>query len=219
MSITSSRCAGNGRPAERLVLGGSPAVCCDPSGKSAAASAAEDADGQHHTASFTSAEAVHDPQWMENLGNRFDADSGCGISSSGATHLCSTTSGSTAGVPRHEDDEVQDAARLCTASWRRLPAQPAAAGAILNAMSDGNPELDQWATLDKQGKPIVFGARWPTRYRPALAVPAEGGRAGARVVDGLRPPARHLARHLQRAAEYVQPVGCQGVRADVRRAV
>ena len=34
-----------------------------------------------------------------------------------------------------------------------------------NAVSDGNPEFDEWATLDRQGKPIVFSPRWPTRYQ------------------------------------------------------
>jgi len=34
-----------------------------------------------------------------------------------------------------------------------------------NAISDGNPEFDEWALLDREGKPIVFGAAWPTRYQ------------------------------------------------------
>ena len=34
-----------------------------------------------------------------------------------------------------------------------------------NAISDGNPEFDEWAMVDREGKPIVFGAAWPTRYQ------------------------------------------------------
>jgi len=34
-----------------------------------------------------------------------------------------------------------------------------------NAISDGNPEFDEWALLDRQGKPIVFSPNWPTRYQ------------------------------------------------------
>jgi hypothetical protein len=34
-----------------------------------------------------------------------------------------------------------------------------------NAISDGNPEFDAWATQDRQGKPIVFAPLWPTRYQ------------------------------------------------------
>jgi hypothetical protein len=34
-----------------------------------------------------------------------------------------------------------------------------------NAISDGNPEFDQWSLLDRQGKPIVFSPTWPTRYQ------------------------------------------------------
>jgi hypothetical protein len=34
-----------------------------------------------------------------------------------------------------------------------------------NAVSDGNPEYDAWATRDRQGKPIVFAPIWPTRYQ------------------------------------------------------
>ena len=34
-----------------------------------------------------------------------------------------------------------------------------------NAVSDGNPEFDEWSLLDRGGKPIVFSPRWPTRYQ------------------------------------------------------
>ena len=34
-----------------------------------------------------------------------------------------------------------------------------------NSISDGNPEFDEWSLLDRQGNPIVFGPRWPTRYQ------------------------------------------------------
>ena len=34
-----------------------------------------------------------------------------------------------------------------------------------NAISDGNPEFDEWSLLDRQGKPIVFSPGWPTRYQ------------------------------------------------------
>jgi hypothetical protein len=34
-----------------------------------------------------------------------------------------------------------------------------------NAISDGNPEFDEWSLLDRQGEPIAFSRRWPTRYQ------------------------------------------------------
>ncbi len=34
-----------------------------------------------------------------------------------------------------------------------------------NAISDGNPEFDQWAVRDRRGQYIVFGTEWPTRYQ------------------------------------------------------
>jgi hypothetical protein len=34
-----------------------------------------------------------------------------------------------------------------------------------NSVSDGNPEFDEWSLLDREGKPIVFSPRWPTRYQ------------------------------------------------------
>ena len=34
-----------------------------------------------------------------------------------------------------------------------------------NAVSDGNPEFDEWALRDRRGDPIVFSPNWPTRYQ------------------------------------------------------
>ena len=106
-------------------------------------------------------------EWMENLGNRFDADQWVkDFKECGATHLVfydkwidglvfhdtKTTNFKT------KRDFVGELAAACQRGGLPLVL-------YFNAVSDGNPEFDEWATLDKQGKPIVFGARWPTRYQ------------------------------------------------------
>ncbi len=106
-------------------------------------------------------------QWMENLGNRFDAEQWVeDFKEAGATHLVfydkwidglvfhdtKTTNFKT------KRDFVRELAAACQRGGLPLVL-------YFNAVSDGNPEFDEWATLDKQGKPIVFGARWPTRYQ------------------------------------------------------
>lgn len=106
-------------------------------------------------------------QWMENLGKGFDADQWVrDFQEAGATHLVfydkwidglvfhdtKTTKFKT------QRDFVRELAAACQRGGLPLVL-------YFNAVSDGNPEFDQWATLDKQGKPIVFGARWPTRYQ------------------------------------------------------
>lgn len=106
-------------------------------------------------------------QWMENLGNGFDADQWVrDFQQAGATHLVFYDKWID-GLVFHDTkttnfktrrDFVRELAAAC--QRHRLPLV-----LYFNAISDGNPEFDQWATLDKQGKPIVFGARWPTRYQ------------------------------------------------------
>jgi alpha-L-fucosidase-like protein/glycosyl hydrolase family 42 (putative beta-galactosidase) len=106
-------------------------------------------------------------EWMENLGNRFDADQWVkDFQDCGATHLVfydkwidglvfhdtKTTNFKT------KRDFVRELAAACQREGLPLVL-------YFNALSDGNPEFDEWATLDKQGKPIVFGAQWPTRYQ------------------------------------------------------
>lgn len=106
-------------------------------------------------------------QWMENLGNEFDADQWVkDFKETGATHLVfydkwidglvfhdtKTTNFKT------KRDFVRELAAAC--QRRELPLI-----FYFNAISDGNPEFDEWSTLDKQGKPIVFSPRWPTRYQ------------------------------------------------------
>jgi hypothetical protein len=106
-------------------------------------------------------------QWLENLGHRFDADRWVkDFQEAGASHVVfydkwidglvfhdtKTTSFKT------KRDFLRE---LATASQRGgLPLV-----IYFNAISDGNPEFDEWSLLDRQGKPIVFGAAWPTRYQ------------------------------------------------------
>jgi hypothetical protein len=106
-------------------------------------------------------------RWMENLGNRFDADQWVkDFKETGASHLVfydkwidglvfhdtKTTNFKT------KRDFVRELAAACQRGGLPLVL-------YFNAVSDGNPEFDPWSLLDKQGKPIVFGARWPTRYQ------------------------------------------------------
>jgi len=106
-------------------------------------------------------------QWMENLGNDFDADQWVkDFKETGATHLVfydkwidglvfhdtKTTNFKT------KRDFVRELAAAC--QREKLPLI-----FYFNAVSDGNPEFDEWSTMDRQGKPIVFGPRWPTRYQ------------------------------------------------------
>ena len=106
-------------------------------------------------------------QWMENLGSRFDADQWVeDFQEVGASHVVfydkwidglvfhdTKTTGF-----KTKRDFLRELAAAC--QRRGLPLV-----LYFNAVSDGNPEFDEWALLDRQGKPIVFGQRWPTRYQ------------------------------------------------------
>lgn len=106
-------------------------------------------------------------QWMENLGSEFDADQWVrDFQEAGATHLVFYDKWID-GLVFHDTkttdfktkrDFVRELAAAC--QRRELPLI-----FYFNAVSDGNPEFDEWSTLDKQGKPIVFSPRWPTRYQ------------------------------------------------------
>jgi hypothetical protein len=106
-------------------------------------------------------------QWMENLGHRFDADAWVRqFQEAGATHLVFYDKWID-GLVFHDTkttnfktrrDFVRELAAACQRKGLPLVF-------YFNAVSDGNPEFDEWATLDKQGRPIVFGAQWPTRYQ------------------------------------------------------
>lgn len=106
-------------------------------------------------------------QWMENLGNRFDADRWVqGFKEVGASHVVfydkwidglvfhdTKTTGF-----KTQRDFLREIAAACQRGGLPLVI-------YFNAISDGNPEFDQWSLLDRAGKPIVFGDRWPTRYQ------------------------------------------------------
>ena len=106
-------------------------------------------------------------QWMENLGHKFDADRWVkDFKELGASHVVfydkwidglvfhdTKTTGF-----KTKRDFVREIAAACQRGGLPLVL-------YFNAVSDGNPDFDQWSLLDKQGKPIVFGAAWPTRYQ------------------------------------------------------
>lgn len=106
-------------------------------------------------------------EWKETLGEKFDADRWVkGFKEVGAQHLVfydkwidglvfhdtKTTNFKT------KRDFVRELAAACQRGGLRLVF-------YFNAVSDGNPEFDQWSLLDQQGKPIVFSSGWPTRYQ------------------------------------------------------
>lgn len=105
--------------------------------------------------------------WKENLGSRFGADQWVkGFQDAGATHLVFYDKWID-GLVFHDTKTTEfqtdrDFLRELAAACQRadLPLV-----IYFNAVSDGNPEFDEWATLDKQGDPIVFSRRWPTRYQ------------------------------------------------------
>jgi hypothetical protein len=104
-------------------------------------------------------------KWMENLGSQFDADAWVrDFKEVGASHVIfydkwidglvfhdTKTTGF-----KTKRDFVRELAGACHRAGLPLVL-------YFNAVSDGNPEFDQWSLLDRQGRPIVFGARWPTR--------------------------------------------------------
>ena len=106
-------------------------------------------------------------QWMENLGSKFDADRWVqDFQEAGASyvifydkwidglvfHDTQTTNFKT------KRDFLRELAAACQRGGLPLVI-------YFNAISDGNPEFDEWALLDRDGQPIVFGAAWPTRYQ------------------------------------------------------
>ena len=106
-------------------------------------------------------------QWMENLGNKFDADQWVkDFKDVGADHVVfydkwidglvfhdTKTTGF-----KTQRDFVRELAAACQRGGLPLVL-------YFNAISDGNPEFNQWSLMDKNGKPIVFGYNWPTRYQ------------------------------------------------------
>ena len=106
-------------------------------------------------------------QWMGNLGNKFDADQWVkDFKEVGASHLVFYDKWID-GLVFHDTkttgfktrrDFVRELAAACQRGGLPLVL-------YFNAVSDGNPEFDPWSLLDKQGKPIVFGPGWPTRYQ------------------------------------------------------
>jgi hypothetical protein len=106
-------------------------------------------------------------QWMENLGSRFDADQWVkDFKEAGASHLVFYDKWID-GLVFHDTktsnfktkrDFVRELAAACQRGGLPLVL-------YFNAVSDGNPEFDPWSLIGLDGKPIVFGARWPTRYQ------------------------------------------------------
>ncbi len=105
-------------------------------------------------------------RWMENLGNRFDADQWVrDFKETGATHLVFYDKWID-GLVFHDTkttnfktrrDFVREVAAACRKQKLRLLL-------YFNAVNDGNPEFDEW-TLDKEGKPIIRSGKWPTRWQ------------------------------------------------------
>ena len=106
-------------------------------------------------------------RWMENLGSKFDADQWVkDFKEVGASHVVFYDKWID-GLVFHDTKTTnfktkRDFLRELSAACQRggLPLV-----IYFNAISDGNPEFDEWALLDREGKPIVFGAAWPTRYQ------------------------------------------------------
>jgi len=106
-------------------------------------------------------------QWMESLGNRFDAEQWVkDFKGAGADHLVFYDkwidglvfhNTKTTGF-KTKRDFLRELAAACQRGGLPLVI-------YFNAISDGNPEFDEWSLLDPQGNPIVFGAAWPTRYQ------------------------------------------------------
>jgi len=106
-------------------------------------------------------------QWKKGLGSRFDADRWVAdFQEAGATYLIFYDKWID-GFVFHDTkttkfkadrDFVREIAAACQRRNLRLVF-------YFNAVSDGNPEFDEWAVRDKQGRFIVFGAGWPTHYQ------------------------------------------------------
>ncbi|MCR4415762.1 MAG: alpha-L-fucosidase, partial [Thermoguttaceae bacterium] len=105
--------------------------------------------------------------WMENLGSRFDAPQWVkDFKEVGASHLVFYDKWID-GLVFHDTkttrfktkrDFLRELATACQRGGLPLVL-------YFNAISDGNPEFDAWALVDRQGKPIVFSPTWPTRYQ------------------------------------------------------
>ena len=106
-------------------------------------------------------------EWMESLGNAFDADAWVrSFKEVGAQHLVFYDKWID-GLVFHDTqttkfktkrDFVGELAKACQHGGLPLVL-------YFNAISDGNPEFDQWSLLDHRGRPIVFSPNWPTRYQ------------------------------------------------------
>ena len=106
-------------------------------------------------------------QWLNGLGDKMDAEQWVAdFKAAGASYLIfydkwidglvfhdTKTTGY-----KTKRDFLKHVAAACQRGGLKLVL-------YLNAVSDGNPEFDKWATHDRRGRPIVFGSRWPTRYQ------------------------------------------------------
>ncbi|MHB8897874.1 MAG: discoidin domain-containing protein [Thermoguttaceae bacterium] len=150
-------------------------LAAEPAGQ-ATAPAADAARPNWHTAPTLSVMTgfIYEPlsdytiqKWMENLGDKFDADRWVkDFKEVGASHVVFYDKWID-GLVFHDTrttgfktrrDFLRELAAACQRGGLPLVL-------YFNAISDGNPEFDPWSLLDREGKPIVFGARWPTRYQ------------------------------------------------------
>jgi len=133
-------------------------------------------------------------EWDRGLGSRFDADRwAADFQDAGASYLIFYDKWidgfvfhdtKTTAFKSHREF-VRPLAEACRRRGLRLVL-------YFNAVSDGNPEFDEWAIRDRRGEPVVFSPNWPTRYQtlasPFRRVAVEQARellTGWGAIDGL----------------------------------
>ncbi len=110
-------------------------------------------------------------EWAENLGSEMDADQWVAdFKEAGANYLMiydkwidgfvfhdtKTTNFKT------KRDFVKEIVDACHRGGLRI-------GFYYNAMTDGNPEYEEWALKDSAGNPVVFSSFWPTHSQTVLS--------------------------------------------------
>ena len=106
-------------------------------------------------------------QWKDTLGSKFDADRWVrDFKEAGAQHLVFYDKWID-GLVFHDTKTTSFKAKRDFVGELAAACQRQGLPLVLyfNSLSDGNPEFDKWALLDRRGKPIVFSPRWPTRYQ------------------------------------------------------
>lgn len=106
-------------------------------------------------------------KWLKDLGSRFDAEQWVAdFREVGASHVVFYDKWID-GLVFHDTKTTNFKTRRDFLGELAAACQRGGLPLVIyfNAVSDGNLEFDEWSLLDKEGKPIVFGARWPTRYQ------------------------------------------------------